>query len=56
MKISVIGAGTWGTALGRVLALNGNEVCIWSCFPEEAEELSDPNYGIEPEEDTPDDE
>ena len=40
MKVSVIGAGTWGTALGRVLALNGNEVCIWSCFPEEAEELS----------------
>ena len=40
MKITVIGAGTWGTALGRVLALNGHEVCIWSCFRKEAEELS----------------
>jgi len=40
MKITVAGAGTWGTALGRVLALNGAEVCIWSRFPEETERLS----------------
>ena len=40
MKITVAGAGTWGTALGRILALNGAEVCIWSRFPEEAEMLS----------------
>ena len=40
MKISVIGAGTWGTALGRALALNGHEVFIWSCFRDETDELS----------------
>ena len=40
MKISVIGAGTWGTALARVLALNGHEVCVWSRFREETDELT----------------
>ena len=40
MKITVIGAGTWGTALGRVLALNGHEVCIWSLFQKETDDLS----------------
>ena len=29
MKIGVIGAGTWGTALSQVLAENGNEVFLW---------------------------
>jgi len=29
MKIGVIGAGTWGTALSEVLAQNGNEVYLW---------------------------
>ena len=37
MKITVAGAGTWGTALGRVLALNGHNVCIWSRFQEETD-------------------
>lgn len=40
MKITVIGAGTWGTALGRILALKGYDVCIWSCFQKETEDLS----------------
>lgn len=40
MKIGILGAGTWGSALGRALALNRHEVCIWSCFPEETEQLS----------------
>ncbi len=40
MKITVAGAGTWGTALGRILALKGLDVCIWSRFTEEAEQLS----------------
>ena len=40
MKIGILGAGTWGTALGRVLALNRHDVCIWSCFPEETEQLA----------------
>lgn len=40
MKITVAGAGTWGTALGRALSLNQHDVCIWSRFPEETESLS----------------
>ena len=41
MKITVAGAGTWGTALGRVLAQNGHSVCIWSRFREEADSLAE---------------
>ena len=40
MKITVVGAGTWGTALGRALALNRQQVCIWSRFQEETDHLS----------------
>ena len=29
MKIGVIGAGTWGTALSQVLAENGNDIHLW---------------------------
>lgn len=41
MKIIVLGAGTWGTALGRVLALNGHEVFLWSRFQDETDRLSE---------------
>ena len=34
-KVSVIGAGSWGTALASVLARNGHEVTIWSIMEEE---------------------
>ncbi len=40
MKVTVVGAGTWGTALGRAIAMKGPEVCIWSRFAEETESLS----------------
>ncbi len=30
MKIVVIGGGSWGTAIGKVLVENGNEVAIWA--------------------------
>lgn len=49
MKITVAGAGTWGTALGRILALKGPDVCIWSRFQEEIDLLTKtrkhPNLG-----------
>ena len=33
MKITVLGAGTWGTALTILLAENKHEVTIWSKLP-----------------------
>ena len=30
MKVSILGAGTWGTALAILLANNQHEVTIWS--------------------------
>lgn len=29
MRVQVVGAGSWGLALARLLALNGNEVSVW---------------------------
>ena len=34
-NFSVIGAGTWGIALARMLANNGNEVTVWSAIDSE---------------------
>jgi len=34
MKITVLGAGAWGTALARMLAQGGHEVTLWDYFPE----------------------
>lgn len=39
MKITVLGAGTWGTALTILLAENKHRVTIWSKLPSEIEEL-----------------
>ena len=39
MKIAVLGTGTWGIALSRVIFLNGHEVTAWSKFPEEVHRL-----------------
>ena len=39
-RVSVIGAGSWGTALAVLLAHNGQEVTIWSHDPYEIEMLS----------------
>ena len=30
MKVTVIGAGAWGTALANLLCLNGNDVTLWA--------------------------
>ncbi len=40
MKTAIIGAGTWGTALSRAIALKTEEVTVWTCIPEEADRLT----------------
>ncbi len=39
MKTAILGAGTWGIALARMLSNNGHEVSVWSALPEEIENL-----------------
>lgn len=38
-KIGILGAGTWGTALGILLSNNGHEVTLWTKIEEEAKSL-----------------
>ena len=38
-KVSVVGAGSWGTALALLLHKNGHEVILWSVIKEEVEML-----------------
>ena len=40
MQIGIIGAGTWGMALARMLTNLGHGVTVWSALPEEIEKLS----------------
>lgn len=39
-KVSLLGAGSWGTALAILLANNGHEVTLWSALKDEVEMLS----------------
>jgi glycerol-3-phosphate dehydrogenase (NAD(P)+) len=39
-NIGVLGAGTWGMALARMLHNNGHKVCVWSALSREVEEFS----------------
>ncbi len=39
-NIGVLGAGTWGMALSRMLCNNGHKVCVWSALSREVEEFS----------------
>ena len=38
-NIGVLGAGTWGIALARMLHNNGHNVCVWSALEKEVTEL-----------------
>ena len=38
-SIGVLGAGTWGMALARLLYRNGHEVTVWSALPQEIANL-----------------
>ncbi len=38
--VGILGAGTWGVALARLLERNGHQVTVWSKFPQEAAQLS----------------
>ncbi len=40
MNIAVIGAGTWGMALARLMSVYGHGVTVWSALPEEIDELN----------------
>jgi glycerol-3-phosphate dehydrogenase (NAD(P)+) len=39
MNITILGSGAWGTALGRILCLNGQNVTVWG-LPDELAEMA----------------
>lgn len=47
MKIGVIGAGSWGIALSKVLANNGHEVIVWSIVEDEIKMLKEKHEHID---------
>ena len=46
-KVGVIGAGSWGTALAKVLHTNGNSVAVWSIVESEIAMLKEKHEHIE---------
>ena len=40
MKVAILGAGAWGTALGVVLSRNGHPVRLWGHRPDHVAELA----------------
>ena len=54
-SVGILGAGTWGMALARLLAKSGKDVVVWSALESEIEELSKTNsYARLPEMKLPD--
>ena len=46
-KVSVIGAGSWGTALTYVLDKNGHDVTVWSILEEEVRMLQEKHEHVD---------
>jgi glycerol-3-phosphate dehydrogenase (NAD(P)+) len=42
-KVTILGAGSWGTALAAVLARNGRQVHVWTVEPEVAADIREHN-------------
>ncbi len=40
LSVAILGAGTWGIALARMLSLCGKQVTVWSAFESEIQNLS----------------
>lgn len=40
MNVTILGGGTWGVALAKLLCENGNDVTVWSALPKEIDTLS----------------
>ena len=40
-KIGILGAGTWGMALARMLCLSGHEIIVWSALEREVREYAE---------------
>ena len=48
-RIGILGAGTWGMALARMLTVSGNDVLVWSAIEKEIDSLSTPGHGGHPD-------
>ena len=46
-RISVLGAGSWGTAFSLVLADAGNDVTIWGRRPEVCESINERHENVD---------
>lgn len=44
MKVTVVGAGSWGTAASRLLAQNGHDVTVWAKEPEVAQGINQTHH------------
>jgi glycerol-3-phosphate dehydrogenase (NAD(P)+) len=40
-RVAVIGAGSWGTTFGKILADGGAQVTMWARRPELAQEIAE---------------